>query len=233
MEDYKNFRYTPAVIWVPAIFVFTMWFVYWIELRFGYNFNRYGIYPVKISGLKGVLFSPFIHSGLSHLFNNSIPITVLMACLFFFYRKIAFKVLIIGALLTGISTWLMAESSYHIGASGIVYMLFSFIFFSGIMRKHYRLVALSLMIVFLYGGMIWYIFPIKERMSWEGHLSGFMVGLILSLVFKNKGPQNQEYQYKQTSFDLMFDEDGNFNPPKIEEEKESEVLENDDLHTKH
>ena len=149
MEDYKNFRYTPAVIWVPLIFVLTMWFVYWVEFRFGYNFNRYGIHPVKLSGLKGVLFSPFIHSGTSHLFNNSVPLVVLTACLFFFYRKIAFRVLIVGTILTGLATWLIAKNSYHIGASGVVYMLFSFIFFSGIMRKHYRLVALSLMIVFL------------------------------------------------------------------------------------
>lgn len=230
MQDYKNFKFTPAVILVPSIFVFTIWLVYWIELRFGYNFNRYGINPQKISGLKGVLFSPFIHSGPSHLFNNSIPLMVLTACLFFFYKSIAFRVLFIGTILTGISTWLIAERSYHIGASGVVYMLFSFIFFSGIMRKHYRLVALSLMIVFLYGGMIWYIFPIKERMSWEGHLSGFVVGLVLSLLYKRKGPQNVEYHFKQTSFDLMFDEDGNFNPPKTEEEKEAEDLENSDVH---
>ena len=143
-----------------------------------------------------------------------------------------------GALFTGFLTWVIATSSYHIGASGIVYMLFSFIFFSGIMRKHYRLVALSLMIVFLYGGMIWYVFPIKEKMSWEGHLSGFIVGLVLSLVYKKRGPQNEDYYFKQTPFDLMFDENGNFNPPKVEEEKESEVvdnLENNDssLNTKH
>jgi membrane associated rhomboid family serine protease len=224
MGDYKNFKYTAAVIWVPSIFVIIMWSVYWIELRYGYNFNRYGIYPEKISGLKGILFSPFIHSGVSHLFNNSVPLIVLTACLFFFYRKIAFRVLIVGTIFTGFSTWLIAKNSYHIGASGIVYMLFSFIFFSGIMRKHYRLVALSLMIVFLYGGMIWYIFPIKERMSWEGHLSGFIIGLVLSLVYKRRGPQNEEYHFKQTPFDLMFDESGNFNPPKVEEEKESEVL---------
>ena len=230
MDDSKNFKYNKAVFLVPVIAVFAIWFVYWIELTFGYNFTRYGINPQKVSGLRGVIFSPFIHSGTSHLFNNSVPLAVLLAFLFFFYKKLAVKVLFFGILLTGLLTWVFARDSYHIGASGVVYMLVSFIFFSGILRKHFRLVALSLVIAFLYGSMIWYVFPIKERMSWEGHLSGFITGLLLTYIYKNKGPQKEKYKFKKTEFDLLFDEDGNFNPPKVEEEKESEKIENDDFH---
>ncbi len=214
MDDSINFKYSKRVLLVPAIAVFTIWFVYWVELTFDYNFARYGILPQKLIGLRGVLFSPFIHSSTTHLFNNSVPLAVLSASLFFFYKEVAIKVLLFGTLLTGLLTWSFARESYHIGASGTVYMLFSFIFFSGILRKHYRLVALSLIVVFLYGSMIWYVFPIKERISWEGHLSGFLVGLLLTYIYKSKGPQKQEYQFKKTEFDLLFDEDGNFNPPK-------------------
>jgi len=213
MDDSIFFKYTKQVLIVPLAVVFSMWFIYWVELTFGYNFNKYGISPKTIIGLRGIFLSPFIHGSTSHLFNNSIPLAVLLACLFFFYKNIAVRILIWGTILTGVLTWSFARESYHIGASGVVYMLVSFIFFSGILRKHYRLVALSLMVAFLYGSMIWYVFPIKERISWEGHLSGFIIGLLLTYIYKRKGPQKQNYIFEETAFDLMFDKDGNYVPP--------------------
>ena len=156
----------------------SIWIIYAIEITFGYNFNTYGVYPRNLVGLRGVFLTHFIHSNTNHLFNNSIPLFVLLSSLFYFYRTIAYKVLFFGALWSGLLTWTIARESYHIGASGIVYVLFSFVFFSGIIRKHYRLVALSFIIIFLYGSMIWYVFPIKEGISWEGHLSGFLVGFL-------------------------------------------------------
>ena len=164
-------------------------------------FNKYGIYPRTFVGLRGIIFSPFIHSGVEHLFNNTIPLFILLVTLFYFYKKIAFKVLIIGTLTTGFLTWLIGRESYHIGASGIVYMLFSFILFSGIIRKYYRLIAVSLIVIFLYGSMIWYILPIEEEISWEGHLSGFLVGIILSFLYKNYGPKRVSYQWEEEEFD--------------------------------
>ena len=196
--------------------------MYWIEIKFGFNFNKFGVFPRTLKGLRGVFCTHFIHSDTNHLFNNSIPLFVLLSSLFYFYKNVAYKVLFFGAVFTGFLTWCIARDSYHIGASGVVYLLFSFVFFSGIIRKHFRLVALSLIIIFLYGSMIWYVLPIKEGMSWEGHLSGFLVGLILAIIFRKKGIVKQEHQFTQTEFDTYFDEDGNFNPPKIEEESEKE-----------
>jgi len=223
MEDSKLFKYHRAVIVVPFVAVFAIWFVYWLEMRFGYNFVKYGIYPQTLKGFRGVLFSPFIHSGTSHLFNNSVPLAVLLAALYFFYRKLATKILFYGFFLTGFLTWSIARPSYHIGASGVVYMLFSFIFFSGVFRKHIRLLAVSMVVVFLYGGMVWYVFPIKDGISWEGHSSGFVVGLVLAIIYRKKGPQKKEIAFKQTEFDTWFDTDGKFNPPKIEEEKKETI----------
>jgi membrane associated rhomboid family serine protease len=222
MEDSRNFKFTNRVIIVPICAIVLIWMVYWVEITFNYNFNNYGILPQKIRGLKGVFFSPFIHGSTSHLFNNSVPLFVLLGFLFFFYRRVAFKVLVVGTILTGILTWTYARNSYHIGASGVIYLLFSFIFFSGILRKHYRLVALSLIVVFLYGGLIWYVFPIDDGVSWEGHLSGFLTGLMLTFLYRNKGPQKREFNYEKTEFDLMFDEDGNYNPPALEEMEEEQ-----------
>ncbi len=208
-----NFKMQPTVITIPIIAVFLMWAIYFIEIKFNLNFNTFGIYPKTLKGLQGILFSPFIHSNTKHLFNNSIPIMVLLGCLYYFYQKIATKVLLIGIVLTGILTWIIGRPSYHIGASGVIYLLVSFIFFSGIFRKYYRLIAVSLIVVFLYGSLVWYIFPTGGTISWEGHLSGFVVGFILSFFFRKIGPQLEQFNFtKNEEFENMFDADGNFNP---------------------
>lgn len=209
MSTSNQFNFSSAILIYPMVFVFVMWIVYWFEISFGYNFNKWGVYPLTISGLKGIVFSPFIHGDSKHLFNNTIPMIVLLAALLFFYKPIANKVLIIGWLGSGMLTWLVARSSYHIGASGLIYMLVSFIFFSGILRKHFRLIALSLAVIFLYGSLAWYLFPIVENMSFEGHASGFVMGLLLAFVFRKKGPQQEEKVWEQTEFDELFDEQGN------------------------
>jgi len=210
---------------VPLCVVFCMWFVYWIEIKFGYNFTAYGVYPRTLGGLKGILFSPFIHGDTRHLFNNSIPVFVFLLLLFYFYQSISFSVLLFGSLISGVLTWIIGKEAYHIGMSGVVYLLFSFIFFSGVFRKHFRLIAVSLIVIFLYGSMFWYIFPVEKGVSWEGHLSGLLTGLLFVFLYKNKGPQQKAYTFTQTEFDLLFDANGNFNPPQREEAEDQEILE--------
>lgn len=205
VEEHKQFKFSPMVIAIPLYFVLFLWIVFWIEGNYNLYFTKYGLYPKTLKGLRGIVFSPFIHSGVKHLFNNSIPLFILMTSLFYFYRKIAFKVLIYGVLLSGLLTWFIARPAYHIGASGIVYLLFSFILFSGMIRKYYRLIAVSLIVIFLYGSMIWYILPIKDGISWEGHLSGFLVGILLAIIYRKHGPQPIKYEWE----DDKYIEDGN------------------------
>jgi membrane associated rhomboid family serine protease len=218
MKDESQLKISKSIFFIPILYVFSIWFIYWIEIYFSFNFNKYGVLPRDLTGLRGVFFTHFIHSDANHLFNNSVPLFVLLLSLFYFYRDIAYKVLIFGGVLSGFLTWSIARESYHIGASGVVYLLFSFVFFSGIIRKHYRLVALSLIIIFLYGSMIWYVLPIKDGMSWEGHLSGFSIGLIFAVFYRNKGTIKEEHQFTETPFDLLFDENGTYTPPETEEE---------------
>ncbi len=218
-----DFRYTSAVIKVPIYTIFVIWLIYYIEVKFNFNFNKYGIYPNTFQGLRGILFSPFIHGDIKHLFNNSIPLAVLLGCLYYFYQNIASRVLIWGIILSGILTWLIGRPSYHIGASGVVYLLVSFIFFSGVFRKYYRLIALSLMVVFLYGSLVWYIFPTEDRISWEGHLSGFLMGFIFAFLFRKKGPKSEKFEFSENKeFESLFDEDGNFNPPSEKDDASNE-----------
>jgi membrane associated rhomboid family serine protease len=220
MEDESQLKISKSIFFIPILYVVGIWFVYWVEIYFNINFNEYGVLPRDLIGLRGVVFTHFIHSDAKHLFNNSIPLFVLLLGIFYFYRDIAYKVLLVGGLLSGLLTWFIARDSYHIGASGIVYLLFSFIFFSGIIRKHYRLVALSFMVIFLYGSMIWYVLPIKDGMSWEGHLSGLLIGLFFAVFYRNKGLTKKEHEFSKTAFDLLFDENGNYAPPEVEEERQ-------------
>jgi membrane associated rhomboid family serine protease len=224
MKDENILKLSKSIFLIPIVYVASIWLIYWIEIQFGFNFNKFGVYPRTLEGFRGVFLTHFIHSNTNHVFNNSIPLFVLLSSLFYFYKDIAYRVLFFGGFLTGCLTWCIARDSYHIGASGIVYLLFSFVFFSGMIRKHFRLVALSLVIIFSYGSMIWYVLPIKEGMSWEGHLSGFLIGLILAIIYKNRGIIKEQHQFTKTEFDSLFDENGNFAPPKIEEELSEEKV---------
>ncbi len=219
------FQFTKAVLLLPLFFVLTLWLVFWYELHFQESLSHFGVYPREIFGLKGILFSPFLHGDIEHLANNSIAI--LLPILRYFYKEQSFLVLFLGILFSGLGTWLLGRPNYHIGASGLIYALVSFIFFKGIFTKYYRLVALSFTIVILYGGSVWYMFPhVQEGISWEGHLAGFSVGLVLALLLKT--PQFGKtifYEWQQPDFNpehdpfmRNFDENGNFNPPPKPEE---------------
>jgi membrane associated rhomboid family serine protease len=181
---------------IPLAFVLLMWLVKSVEMFFDFDFHRYGIFPLTLKGLRGVVFSPFIHGDLNHLLNNSIPILVLGSALFYFYREVAKTVLILSVVITGLWVWVFAREAWHIGASGVVYSLAAFLFISGVIRRHPRLMAISLLVAFLYGSMVWGIFPIKERVSWESHLMGMLSGLILAAHFRQYGPQRKKYEWE-------------------------------------
>lgn len=199
----KDFKYTNAVIAVPLFFVLSLWLVYWFEIRFHFNFVKNGIMPRELIGLHGVLFSPFIHSNLSHLYNNSIPLLVLLAALQYFYPRHSFKVICYGILFSGLLTWLIGRTSYHIGASGLIYVLVGFIFFKGIITRYFRLVALSLTVIVLYGGMIWYVLPdVDNSISWEGHLAGLISGVIFAILLKSPEYKKvPKYEWEHPEYD--------------------------------
>src|SRR6187402_974025 len=104
MEE-NEFKFSNTVLGTPLFFVLFLWFVYWLEIRFDFDFDQNGILPRTFSGLQGVIFSPFIHSNIEHLYNNSIPLLVLLAALFFFYSKEAIEILVYGILFSGALTW--------------------------------------------------------------------------------------------------------------------------------
>lgn len=207
---------------LPAIvFVVLVWLAFIIDYvgvlggtLFGGRLPRLGILPGTVDGLAGIIFSPFIHSSFSHLLSNTLPLLILIWFLFYFYSKIAFGAFACLWLSSGFFTWIIGRGAYHVGASGLVFALLFFLFFSGIFRKYIPLVAVSLIVAFIYGSTIWSIFPITEMVdasiSWEGHLSGAISGLIFALVFRKQGPQKPEvvWEEEETEYDEETGETG-------------------------
>ncbi len=183
----------------PLFLLIIVWLIKIWELLNNVNLTNLGVFPGKISGLKGILFSPLIHSDIAHLSANSIPLFVLTGGLFYFYRAIAWQTFLLNYFLCGFWLWFIGRPSYHIGASGIIYGLTAFLFFSGFFRRDNRLMAFSMLILFLYGGMIWGVFPYffpNQNISFEAHLTGLISGIVLSIFFKNKGPQRKKYSWE-------------------------------------
>lgn len=226
-NDYHHFKFTPSVWLVPTLMLILIWAVFFVEDSFNMDLTSHGILPRTFSGLQGVMFSPFLHGNLNHIANNSIPLFILTTALIYFYRDISLKVIFYGILLSGLITWIIGRDSYHIGASSLIYVLVSFIFFKGMMTQYYRLMALSLTVVMLYGGLIWYVFPeVDKQISWEGHLAGFITGFFFAVRFKTPDyKESIQFEWEKPEFDPQedafmkrFDENGNFvNPPKPEE----------------
>lgn len=186
------------VLGYPILVLVFMWSMHLLNLSVGIEFYEYGLYPRALIGLIGVFTSPFIHSttDFNHILSNSVPILILLASIIHFYRPIALKVILIVWLGGGLLTWIYARENYHIGMSGVIYGLVGFLFFSGILRKYKPLLGLSLFVVFIYGSLIWGVFPMQERVSWEGHLSGLILGVLAAIIYRKEGPQQPKYRYE-------------------------------------
>ena len=179
-----------------AIVLIIIWSVKIFEIVFDYDFTEYGVLPRKFNGLTGILFSPLIHSDVNHLLNNSLPVIILCLLIFNFYSQIAKKIFIYLYFISGLWLWCIGRESFHIGASGLIYAMASFLFFSGILRKNSQLSAVALLVIFIYGGLFWGLFPIHKNVSWEGHLTGFIAGILVSFIFRKDGPKRKKYNWE-------------------------------------
>jgi membrane associated rhomboid family serine protease len=182
---------------LPSVFVLVLWVIAITENTLGVSFHNLGVYPRTLKGIPGIVLTPFIHSDFKHLFSNSVPLIVMGTGIIYFYRSLSYRVFVIIWLITGICLWIGGRPSYHIGASGVVYGLASFLFFSGVFRRDTRLAAISLVIVFLYGSMIWGVFPIWPTISWEGHLFGGITGFACAIGYRHEGPQRKTYSWDE------------------------------------
>ena len=179
-----------------AIILIIIWSVKLFEIVFNFDFTEYGVFPRNFNGLIGILFSPLIHSDVNHLLSNSLPVIILCLLIFNFYSQIAKKIFIYLYFISGLWLWCIGRESFHIGASGLIYAMASFLFFSGILRKNSQLSAVALLVIFIYGGLFWGLFPIDKNVSWEGHLTGFIAGILVSFICRKDGPKRKKYNWE-------------------------------------
>ena len=179
---------------MPLVLMAALWVIQLFQYVTGMGLGQYGIFPRHPVGLRGVILSPFIHASqdLMHLINNSIPLFLSMSLILFFYRKIAWKSIFSIYFLTGFFVWLFGRSVLHIGASGVVYGLVSFIFWNGIFRRNIKSIVLALIITLLYSGMFLGILPNQPGISWESHLIGALVGVLVSYYYRNHLEHDEE-----------------------------------------
>ncbi|HRZ96805.1 MAG TPA: rhomboid family intramembrane serine protease [Paludibacter sp.] len=196
-------------LFIPLIIALIMVLTFVFEKGMGLNFHHGGILPRSLKNFQGIFTYIFIHADVAHLINNVLSFVVLSVSLFYFYRPIATKILLLSYFSSGIILWMIGRDSWHIGASGLIYSLAFFLFFSGLIRKHVPLIAISLIITFLYGSMVWHVFPwqTNDPISWEGHLAGGITGLILSVIYRNSGPQKPEIIWENDEEDEEVEND--------------------------
>ncbi|MDF1546871.1 MAG: rhomboid family intramembrane serine protease [Bacteroidales bacterium] len=170
---------------IALTIVAAMWMVFILNQLVGLDFNQFGIIPRQTEGIKGILFAPFLHGSLAHIISNTVPMLVLTTVLFWFYRKIAIRILILSTIAGGGLVWIFGRSAFHIGASGVVFALVGFLIASGIFRRKIKALLLAIVIFFLYGGVVWGILPTQPGVSWESHLFGFLSGIVLAYIFRS------------------------------------------------
>jgi len=178
ISDKKFFRFSIFMAFILCLpmfitFVFADYFPFLI-----------GIYPLSIEGLPGILTAPLVHSDWAHLSGNISALFILFLVLLNNFHPMAWTIILLSYIVPGFWTWFFARPAWHVGASMMVYSIASFIFFAGIFSNHTRLIALSLFVVFMYGGIFWGIFPTLPDISWEGHLSGFILGVFLAVLYR-------------------------------------------------
>lgn len=205
MDDKAERRKFMGSLIIPLIIVAVMWLVKIIEVSYGVRLGQWGVVPHTARGLIGILTLPFLHGSWEHLLSNTVPILVLGTALYYCYPTLANRVMLITWLGSGLITWCIGDAdTTHIGASALVYGLNLFLIFSGFIRGNRMLIVISLIMVFLYGSFIWGMIPslaIPQNISWEGHLSGALIGILLAFFLRKEGPQKEVYHWEEDDED--------------------------------
>lgn len=189
MEGLPERKRALTALLLPALAVLVLWCIWLLDAGLELDLARFGLYPREAKGLPGIITMPLLHGDWRHIFDNSAAVLLLGWCLLYFYPRVAGRVVLLTWIAGGIGVWLIGRAgSPHIGVSGVIYGLAAFLFTSGLLRGQRTLMALSLIVVFLYGSLVWGILPLVQGMSWEGHLCGAFVGLVLAFTYRHVPP---------------------------------------------
>lgn len=183
-------------------FVVLLWLIHVANWVFGLGLTQFGVRPRSIDGLAGIAFGPLLHTSFSHLFSNSLPLLVLGTMMLHLYPSSSLRVLPLLHAGPGLIVWLFGRASIHVGASGLVYGLAAYIFLSGVLRRDRRAIAATLLVGFLYGGMVWGVLPIQPGVSWETHLAAALIGIALAIRYRDLDvPPTKRYDWEDEPAD--------------------------------
>ncbi len=228
MKDEKFTQRVVSAARFPLYFVVLIWLIHIFGYLTGMSLHVWGIFPRTADGLTGIVTAPLIHGDFLHLFSNSLPFLILTFILFFFYRKIAVPGFVLIYLLTGLSVWIFARPSFHIGASGVVYGLVSFVFWSGIFRRNVKSIVLALVVTVLYSGYFLGIVPGEEGISWESHLLGALVGIFVAFLFRGRLELEElEEKMKKMPSELESEDENYYFPPDVFDQNQKDQLPSD------
>ena len=176
-----NFR---LAVKIALGFVAVIWIIQLLNWAFQLDVEDFGVRPRELAGLPGIFFAPLVHSGFAHLIANTLPLAVLGTAMLYLYPSAALRVLPAVYLGPGIGVWLFARGGVHVGASGLIFGLVSYVFFAGLIRRDRRAIAASLLVSFMYGASVWGVLPFERGVSWETHLAAALIGLALAIVLR-------------------------------------------------
>ena len=189
-----NFR---LAVRLAVGFVALIWFIQLLNWALDLGVEDFGVRPRELLGLPGILFAPLMHSGFAHLLANSLPLLIVGTAMLYLYPNAALRVLPAVYLGPGIAVWLFARGGVHVGASGLIYGLVSYVFVAGLIRRDRRAIAASLLVSFLYGASVWGVLPIERGVSWETHLAAALIGLALAIALRRLDlPPRRRYTWE-------------------------------------
>ena len=194
VDAHANFREAALLAFA---FVAVLAFIHAAGAWLGLGLQRYGVHPRDVAGLAGIIAAPLLHGDLAHLVSNALPLLVAGTALLHLYpdsSRIVLPAVYVGP---GVAVWLFGRDSVHFGASGLVYGLVSYIFVAGLLRRDRRAIAASLLVAFMYGTLVWGVFPIKVGVSWETHLAAAIIGVLLAVALRKRDvPPRKRYSWE-------------------------------------
>ena len=188
----SDLRKVIQALYVPLLLVLLIIIMHVLRLYDIIGFKYLALIPMEVEGLSGIVLMVFGHKDWDHLISNIIPLLLFAWALFYYYREFSLKALFLMWFIAGLWLWFFAQDGRHVGASGLVYALATFHITSAWLRRVFRLMAFAMLVIFLYGGMIWGFFPElfpEQNISWEGHLTGALAGITVAVYFRKRGLQ--------------------------------------------
>ncbi len=215
-----------SLVW-PAGAILLLWVIHLIQVATGISLAGFGVRPRHLDGFWGIFTAPLVHGNWSHLFSNTPPLFAMLAMVLFFYRTVAVSAISLIYVLTGLAVWAFAfnANTFHIGASGVVYGLVSFVFWSGVFRRNLKSIVLALIVVFYYSSMFLGILPGQEGISWESHLYGAIVGMLVSFWFKDRIEPDERPEPPSWELEAPQEERPFFDPNVFEKTRQERAKE--------